>query len=212
MPQHDLLPMVPADELSGRTKYVTAWLDGSVGMVELFNSSQDIYINEAVADVLYQIILTQAGMKEDRDIIKTVMFDHEKVTDFGIVSASTAETLFDGTKWLAGNPNIMPAWRLITHQFDDDFGDLAQDDQPVIINVIFLASQTNDTAEFLEILGHAPENYKYVFCLFGRIYDVGNVPSAYHVAAEQNPKNIQIVNCNGIKIAEIRDAILSLIN
>lgn len=207
MEQRDitLSPIMP---VATGAKYVNAWVDGSINMTELLYPQEDIYCNEAVGEILNQIITTQSGQASHLDALRVLLFDYEKVIDFDIVSPDMAETLFDGVKWPAGDPNIMPVYRRV----NDEFGSSLQDVQPDIINILFLAGRPGDDAEFLETLYHIPSNHKYIICVFGPSYlGVANMAIPYHVLAEQNSKSIQVINGNHLTAQETMDAIISLV-
>lgn len=212
MEQQDLTlsTMMPAD--TARAKYVNAWIDGSINMTELLFPEDDIYCHEAVGEIIHQLITTQEGHAAHLGALRVILFDYEKVIDFDIVSPDMAGALFDGVKWPEGDPNIMPAYRRINDEFDMDFSNLQQNDQPNSVNILFLAGCPQDNAEFVEQLQQVPPNYKYIICLFGPSYrGIGDMSIPYHVLAVRNPKSIQVVNANVLSIAEARAAIISLV-
>jgi hypothetical protein len=195
----DVATMQPQDEQAGSPMHIVAWVDGSIHMIQEALPMDAAFCGDAVSATLQRIIASQVYL---------LIFDEEKVTDFGLVSSEMANAIFeDKSHWAAGESNIMPAWRLINDLLDED----EFDESRAVINLIFIASQLGDKAEFLEMLQRDESDSTYIICLMGSLFHEANMPTSYDLAAAQNPKRIKVINCNGLTTNGIGDAVAALL-
>jgi hypothetical protein len=126
----------------------------------------------------------QAGGDDERGGLLAHGFAAGHV-EIGDLNSSNLERRLNSINW-GGTTHIMPAWKAALAEFDEEFGDRAPDEQPVMLTLVLTDGEADDWHEFAPVLEKATAKRVFVVAIVGHGEAHDKTVRAYVEAAARN--------------------------